>query len=181
MPELPKALTETPRALPPGAPSIGMPMLFAGFLGAASAVALALAAPAIPDAYRRGQPGPFGLAAGAAIALIVAGILILWAVRARSLLRNGTPLAGRVLWSRRREAGTLHVRYAFRVPGGVEVERDYFLGDGGVARVGIAPAGGDVVWLVTDPHRPKRFALWGFSRGDARVRPGSAAGVPVVQ
>lgn len=163
MSELPSDLrASVPRPLPRFAPSLLWPLVIEA-VGIGASAWLVVRGEAF---LARWLPEHARLAAllGAGFLQLVGLGIILWALRMRSLLRYGRPAVGEVVFSRRKDASQLHVRYQFLTPDGKKLERDYFMGEGNITTLGFTPAAGDIAYVV-HARDPRRFYLWGFARG----------------
>lgn len=98
------------------------------------------------------------------VGLAAAGAFLLWQRRrARQLLQTGSPVVGRVDRALSDDKA-LDVQFSYDVPSGAQ--RGRFVYDvGNVVRdFGLWPEPGDRVFLVVDPGKPARRAVWGFAQ-----------------
>ena len=163
MSDLPSELeVAPPRPLPPFAPSLTWPVVIEALCAAGSVVLATRGEEWLVEWFAE-RAHWVAIAVAVLLQLIGLGVIV-WALRTRSLLRSGTPAVGEVLFSRRKDAAQLHVRYRFTTPRGKRLERDYFMGEGSISRLGFAPAAGDIAYVV-HARDPRRFYLWGFAKG----------------
>jgi hypothetical protein len=162
VPTLPADLVAPPpRPLPAFAPSLTWPLVIEAICLGASAWAVVRGEAFLADwLHERARAVAFG---GAIVAQLVGLGIIAWALSTRSLLRLGTPVIGEVLHSKRKDAAQLLVRFRFVAPGGRKLERDFYMGEASIARLGFVPAAGDVAYVVHG-RDPRRFYLWGFAK-----------------
>lgn len=136
--------------------------------GSATGYALLVSAAAGGAGFRFLQRAP--VLALIPLALAIAGAGLLWhRRRMRRLLETGDPVVGRV--DRTLAAsGTLQVQYSVDVPAGGALRGRFVYDVGNVVRdFGLWPEPGDRVFLVVDPGKPTRRAVWGFAPPPGRA------------
>lgn len=96
------------------------------------------------------------------LAVVIAGTLAVQ-VQKRRLLSSGTAAVGRVL-SADKAKGVLGVEYEYPTPSGT-VRGSTGIDLMRVRRAfGFVPGANDTVFIVFDPARPRRSAVWGFAK-----------------